>query len=189
MWGPERQPERKAILWIASIAVAMGWVYLHPKTQAPALEVVTPAGADDLAYNPWGKAPPPPAHAVTQAPRAMTLIRDDSGQFHLTASVNGRDIRFLVDTGADVVALTPQTAQDLGLGVRAEDYQPVLRTASGVGMGARVTLDSLAVPGRRLEHIRAVVAQGLGENLLGLSALRELGRMEMKGTAMTIVPD
>jgi aspartyl protease family protein len=140
-------------------------------------------------YNPWGKAAPVAQTAHAAPPQPQVLLRDASGQFHVTVTVNGRDTRFLVDTGADVVALTPQSAQDLGLHVAPQDYQPVLRTASGTGMGAPVWLDSVEVSGRRLDHQRAVVAQGLGENLLGQSVLRSLGRVELQGDTMVLVPN
>ena len=138
-------------------------------------------------YSPWGKTRADPVTHRAVEPRVLT--RDETGQFHVIATINGHDTRFLVDTGADLVALTPQTAQDLGLNVRPEDYQPVLRTASGVGMGAPVRLDSVEVSGRQLDAIRAVVAQGLSENLLGQSVLRQLGRVELKGDTMVLVPN
>jgi aspartyl protease family protein len=137
-------------------------------------------------YNPWGVTKKDPETNRPIEPKV--LARDASGQFHVTVAINGRDTRFLVDTGADLVALTPETASDLGLHLAPEDFRPVLRTASGTGMGAPVTLDSVEVSGRRLTHQRAVVAQGLSENLLGQSVLRNLGKVELKGDTMVLIP-
>ena len=81
------------------------------------------------------------------ATEALLLQRDSSGQFHLEASVNGAPVEFLVDTGADVVALTEQEALNLGLNVSEGDFQPVMKTASGVGYGAQIKLDELEVAG------------------------------------------
>lgn len=170
------------ILMLGAAAMAL---QRHAPSAAQAEAVA--ASSVDEPYNPWGKTQVSPVTHRAIEPRVLT--RDESGQFHLTATVNGRETRFLVDTGADLVALTEQTAQDLALGVRPEDYQPVLRTASGTGMGARVTLERVEVQGRRLSALRAVVAQGLSENLLGQSALRQLGRVELKGDTMVIEPD
>jgi aspartyl protease family protein len=195
MWGPERRPERRALSWLGGLLLGLGMIVLgpgHRRPAAPADQAAAPAPTAQLAatnepYNPWGKdTVSPMTHQVVE-PRVLT--RDESGQFHLNVTVNGRDIRFLVDTGADLVALTPQTAQDVGLNVLPGDYQPVLRTASGMGMGAVVSLDSVELVGRRLEHQRAVVAQGLSENLLGQSVLRHLGRVELKGDTMVLVPN
>ena len=115
---------------------------------------------------------------------ALLLERDASGQFHLEASVNGAPVEFLVDTGADIVALTEQEALNLGLNVAESDFQPVMKTASGVGYGAQIKLDEMEVAGERLRDVEAVVVKGLAINLLGQSALRKLGSVQLKGDNM-----
>jgi aspartyl protease family protein len=117
---------------------------------------------------------------------ALLLRRDSSGQFHINASLNGTDVRFLVDTGADLVALTEDDAQAMGLTVG--EMQPILQTASGVGYGAPVMIDELVVAGVELRNVQAVVAQGLSTNLLGQSVLRKLGGVSLKGDRMVIHP-
>ncbi|MBS3929949.1 MAG: TIGR02281 family clan AA aspartic protease [Sphingomonadales bacterium] len=117
---------------------------------------------------------------------ALLLKRDDSGQFHLTASVNGGDVRFLVDTGADMVALTEDTAEELGLTVG--EMQPIMQTASGVGYAAPVVIDEMVVAGVTMTNIDAVVAQGLSTNLLGQSVLGKLGSVNLQGDQMVIRP-
>src|SRR5436190_20362559 len=69
--------------------------------------------------------------ARTQPSNQTVIGRDASGQFHLSLLVNGQEAGFLVDTGADTVALTVEDAERLGLGVEAMDFQPITRTAAG----------------------------------------------------------
>ena len=118
--------------------------------------------------------------------QALLLRRDQSGQFHLDASVNGTAVNFLVDTGADLLALTEAEAASLNLNVSPGDFEPVMQTASGVGYGAAVTLDEVEVAGVTLHDVDAVVVQGLTVNLLGQSVLRKLGGVELKGDRMII---
>jgi aspartyl protease family protein len=118
--------------------------------------------------------------------QALRLKRDSSGQFHVNAAVNGESVRFLVDTGADVVALTFEEAETLGLVVG--EMQPIMQTASGVGYGAPLVLDEIEVGGTVLHNVEAVVVQDLATNLLGQSVLRRLGGVELKGDRMTIRP-
>lgn len=119
---------------------------------------------------------------------ALLLLRDGSGQFHLTAGVNGGEVEFLVDTGADMVALTEEEAQGLGIGLSPSDFEPMMQTASGVANGAKVKLDEFEVAGVLLHDVDAVVVQGLTTNLLGQSVLRQLGGIELKGDKMLIHP-
>ena len=116
------------------------------------------------------------------------LLRDGSGQFHLTARVNGEDTPFLIDTGADIVALTVGDAQRLGVQVDQSEFQPLMRTASGTGRGALVQLRSLEVAGHEFTNVTAVVMEGLEVNLLGQSVLRRFGSLEMSGDRMVIRP-
>ena len=120
---------------------------------------------------------------------ALMLRRDSSGQFRLEASVNGVPVEFLVDTGADIVALTEEEAANLNLSVFEGDFQPAMQTASGVGYGAKVRLDEMEVAGERLRDVEAVVVKGLTVNLLGQSALRKLGSVQLKGDRMIIRPN
>lgn len=119
---------------------------------------------------------------------AMVLQRDGSGQFHLTASVDNREVSFLVDTGADVVALTEETASALGKLPREDEFQPVMKTASGTGYGAPVVLDSVEVGGETFRNVEAVVMKGLETNLMGQSVLGRMGKVELRGDSMVIQP-
>lgn len=144
--------------------------------------------ADSASTGPAAPAPTQSASAAVSDAQALVLRRDGSGQFHVTALVEGQDVRFLVDTGADVVALTIDEAEQLGLPVDPGSFQPMMQTASGVGYGAPVTIDSLEVGGQEFRSVPAVVVEGLTVNLLGQSVLRQLGKVELSGDRMIIRP-
>jgi aspartyl protease family protein len=118
--------------------------------------------------------------------QGLVLRRNAGGQFHLTAQVNGEDVDFLVDTGADVVALTVDTAELLGLDVSREGFAPIGRTASGVTDVKRIRLERVEIDGRQFRNVDAAIVQDLSSNLLGQSLLRRLGGVELRGDRMTI---
>ena len=148
---------------------------LAPQADAPAAEVETAAAAPTARE-------PDSWHET----RALTLKRDSTGQFHINAGVNGERVRFLVDTGADTVALTVEDAEALGLNYG--EMQPIMQTASGVGYGAPVQIEEIEVGGTVVRNVDAIVAQDLGVNLLGQSVLRQLGGVELSGDRMVIRP-
>lgn len=129
-----------------------------------------------------------PARAHSGEGRVLTLTRDSSGQFTLNADVNGDAVEFLVDTGADIVALTEAEAEELGILPSEDEFQPTMQTASGTGYAAPVVLEELEIAGQRLHGVDAVVVKDLSTNLLGQSALRQLGSVELKGDKMVIKP-
>jgi aspartyl protease family protein len=185
---------------LAMLAMAM-----HSGTMRRAGTQISTAqpGAESTAINPWSKdAPPPsrwkfvnansPASATSAArndnPGSAVIARDSSGHFRITGRVNGQDTEFLVDTGADIVSLTRDEAQRLGIFVSSSDFRPMLRTASGSADAAPVRIDSLTIGGTELRNVDAVVVDGLGTNLLGQSALRRLGKLEQDGDRMAFSP-
>ncbi len=119
----------------------------------------------------------------------IQIPRDSSGQFHLRAKVNGAEERFLIDTGADVVALTVEAAESAGLPVDPANFTAIMQTASGEGLGARFRVDDFEVGGKHFRDLDVVVMEGLETNLLGQSVLRKFGKVELRGDRMVISHD
>ncbi len=118
-------------------------------------------------------------------PQTATLSVGAGGHFFTEGQVNGGAVRFVVDTGATVIALPASDAQRLRINYRAG--QPTItHTAGGPTPAWLVTLDSVRVGGIELQGVQAVVLeQGLPIALLGNSFL---GRMDMRrdGQTMTL---
>lgn len=147
---------------------------------APAMTATTAAPSSSSAS-------PAPAGAGF-APEGIRIERDGSGQFHLDLLVNAVSTRFLIDTGADVVALTEADARAAGIQVSPSDYQQILQTASGQGWGAPIRIDRLEIGRTELRDIDAVVVRDLSVSLLGQSVLRRIGRVELRGDQILIEP-
>lgn len=125
-------------------------------------------------------AAPPPSAAV---------LKGADGHFWAEGQVNGEPVRFLVDTGATAVALTPQDAERLGFRPQDLDYSYRVTTAGGRSRAAAVTLSSVSVDGARLEDVGAlVIEKGLDTSLLGMSYLGRLARFEATREALFLQP-
>ena len=104
------------------------------------------------------------------------------GSFYLTAEINGREINFLVDTGASQVALTREDADTIGLPVHQLDYSGHVRTANGVARISYITIDDITIGGNVINDVQGhVVDAPLFTSLLGMSFLRKLAGYEVKG--------
>jgi aspartyl protease family protein len=117
------------------------------------------------------------------------VAKGPDGHFWADAEVNGKPVRFLVDTGATAVALTPEDAERLG--IRTADLKPGynVTTVGGSARAAAVTLASVSVNGARLENVQAmVVADGLDVSLLGMSYLGRLTRFEATRDTLRFEP-
>ena len=108
---------------------------------------------------------------------AISKARD--GQFWVDARVNNSSIKFLVDTGASIVALTPLDAQKAGIALGNLQYTVPINTAAGQIMAASTRLSLISVGNVTVYNVRAVIIpKGLSHSLLGMSYLGELQRVE-----------
>lgn len=127
--------------------------------------------------------------AGAPTPGSGAVAKGPDGHFWADAEVNGQPVRFLVDTGATAVALTPRDAERLG--IRPADLKAGYRitTASGASQASAVTLASVSVNGAKLTNVQAlVVTDGLDVSLLGMSYLGRLTRFEATRDTLRFEP-
>lgn len=115
--------------------------------------------------------------------QSTVLAADGRGHYFAEGGINGKPIRFVVDTGATVVALPASEALRLGIDYR-KGRPGSTRTAGGVVPVYRVVLDTVRVGAIELHAVDGlVIEQGLDVALLGMSFL---SRVEMKNEGQTM---
>lgn len=117
----------------------------------------------------------------------VALPRAADGHFYSDAQVNGSPVRFLVDTGASVVALTGADARAAGLDWSAAEIHEVAQGATGPVAGIRVTLDRIALGGHEARDVDAVIVpEGLPVSLLGQSFLSTVKSVRIEQGRMVL---
>jgi aspartyl protease family protein len=115
----------------------------------------------------------------------LTLSADTVGQFWTIGQVNGKSVRFLVDTGATSIALPASAARAMGIEY-TKGQRGVAATAGGAVPAWRVSLDSVSIGTITLYGIEASVLEGgLDVALLGMSFLNRVA-MKRDGAQMTL---
>ncbi len=132
-------------------------------------------------------AAPPARSEARPAPNALVYRADGSGHFLVDASVNGAPVRFLVDTGATAVTLSPEDARAAGL-VRAElDFSETVTTAHGMARAAATTLRDVRLQQLELDDVPALVMeQPMPVSLLGMSFLKRLNGYSIRDGVLTM---
>jgi aspartyl protease family protein len=115
------------------------------------------------------------------------IYADDRGMFHSVGTINGRTVRFLVDTGATTVAMNKSQARQLGVDYRMKGERIVVSTASENVKGYRVRLKSVSLGRIKQKDVEAMVIDGdhPGPILLGMSFLGNL-KVDKSGGVMSI---
>ncbi len=115
----------------------------------------------------------------------VMLTADARGHFFTTGTVNGTSVRFMVDTGASGIALSPSDARRIGIDL-SRGERGMASTANGVAPFVRVTLDTVRVGDITVHNVEAGVVQNeMPYALLGMSFLNRM-EMQREGSTMTL---
>ncbi|MBV9993609.1 MAG: TIGR02281 family clan AA aspartic protease [Caulobacteraceae bacterium] len=128
-----------------------------------------------------------PAYAVARSPRSLTIDQSADGHFYVVVQADGQNIRFMIDTGASDVVLSPQDASRIGLDLQSLRFDEPSATANGVGYGAPAVVRSLAVGPIRLSDVPVSIDRApMATSLLGMSFLRRLESFEVRGSQLIL---
>ncbi len=118
-----------------------------------------------------GRATAANAEPQSSYPRTASVPRGANGHFETDATVDGRRMGFMIDTGATVVALRQQEAARLGIHPAPREYTAKVTTANGIIMAAPVELSRVELGGIVVRNVAALVLpdEALAQNLLGMS--------------------
>jgi aspartyl protease family protein len=116
----------------------------------------------------------------------VSLQRSSDRHFYATASVNGHDVRFLVDTGASEIALTEDDARKVGIKFDPDRYELLGEGASGFVRGQYVKLDTIQLDGIHEDGVKAVVVEGAAVSLLGQPFLENIDEIVIRKGEMLL---
>jgi aspartyl protease family protein len=148
-----------------------------------ALLIVTIAGgaAAGLLWPTYGSKPAAAPDSIE-----VTLQRSSDRHFYAEAEINGKPVRFLVDTGASEIALTEEDAAKAGIAVDPARYELLGQGASGIVRGQYVELKRLKLDGIAQEDAKAVVIQGATISLLGQPFLEDVDEIVIRKGEMIL---
>ncbi|MGL5838776.1 MAG: aspartyl protease family protein, partial [Sphingorhabdus sp.] len=97
--------DAKQLAPLFALVIAIGWFFPHEevpqpvgvsvKAASPQIAAISSPSGPDLGYDP------------------VIIDRTPNGHFYTTANIRGNQVRFLIDTGASMIALTGEDARAL----------------------------------------------------------------------------
>lgn len=109
------------------------------------------------------------------------------GHFWVEAELNGKDVRFLVDSGATMTTIGRQTAERIGVEVSPKATQ-VVRTGNGFVQMWNGRVDHLRIESLERRNLAIHVAASDSLNVLGMNFLSSLERWGVEGRWLVLVP-
>ncbi len=118
----------------------------------------------------------------------LRIRRDEDGHFWVNGEVNGRPVRFLVDSGATVTTLSRGTAERTGVEPRG-GFGVMVETANGTTMVDRGRADTLKVGPIERRDVAVHISSSLGDtNLIGMNFLSTLSAWSVEGSTLVLRP-
>ena len=110
----------------------------------------------------------------------------DDGHFYVDASVNGRPVRFMVDSGASVTTISVADARAAGIAL--DGRRAVVSTANGPAAVTQSYAGRLEIGSISRTDFPVDISQQDGMNLLGMNFLSTLRGWRVEGTYLVLQP-
>jgi len=108
------------------------------------------------------------------------------GHFWVDAKLNGKDVKFLVDSGATMTTVDRDTAKAAGIDV-PEQRDQFVRTGNGIIRVASARASEIEVGGIKRNDVGLQVANNDDLNVLGMNFLSSLSRWSVEGRWLVLV--
>jgi len=127
-----------------------------------------------------------PAQGVETGPKSIAFSAEADGHYHVYGAVDGSSVRFLVDSGASDIVLSPADARMLGMQPEYLDYTMIAQTANGTVRGAPIRIKTLKVGPIVMRDVPATVNEAeMPVSLLGMEFLRRLSAWGVQNGRLT----
>lgn len=128
-----------------------------------------------------------PGTAVQTSASEMVISASEGGGFHVYGKINDTPVRFLVDTGASAIVLSPADARRMGIDFSSLTFDRPYETANGIGYGASTVVDELTVGHIRLAKVRVSInGAAMSSSLLGMTFLNRMKSFNISGRKLIL---
>ena len=124
---------------------------------------------------------------VEQVAPGETRIRlAGDGHFWVNAEVNGKRVRFLVDSGATTTSISNETARRVGIELRG-GFPAIVQTANGTVTVDRGRADTISIGDIERRNVAVHVSEAFGDlNVLGMNVLSSLSSWGVEGRTLVL---
>ena len=116
----------------------------------------------------------------------LRIAMAEDGHFWVNGEINGRPARFLVDSGATVTTIGPETAREAG--VERSGGRSLVDTANGVSEVDRGTAERLTLGPIERRDFGLFIAREDATNVIGMNFLSTLSRWSVEGRTLVLRP-
>ena len=116
----------------------------------------------------------------------LRIAMAEDGHFYANGQLNGRDVRFLIDSGATVTTIGPETAR--AAGVEPTGERTMVDTANGIANVDRGRAERLTVGNIERLDFPVFIMRADETNVIGMNFLSSLARWSVEGRTLVMRP-
>jgi aspartyl protease family protein len=124
---------------------------------------------------------------MVRAGETLRIRKSEDGHFWVQAKVNGKESRLMVDSGATVTTLSPETARRAGI-APSDAFKALVSTANGVVMVQRGRAERFAVGDIVREDFPVHLSDSDDTDLIGMNFLSTLSGWSVEGDWLVLRP-
>lgn len=98
----------------------------------------------------------------------MEIRQHRDGHYHISGTINDAPVTFMIDTGATLTSLSPDTAKRAGI---VDCKQSTFKTANGAVTGCVASVAQLTLGNYQMQNINVAVMPNMQVDLLGMNVL------------------
>jgi aspartyl protease family protein len=124
---------------------------------------------------------------VVAVGKALRIRKSMDGHFWVNSDLNGRKIRFLVDSGATVTSISARTAA--AAGIETDGFPVLVQTANGMVEARLGRAERLKVGSIERRNLAVQVSDSFGDTqVLGMNFLSSLSGWSVEGQWLVLKP-
>ena len=128
-----------------------------------------------------------PSRGFQKQLNTISFPISSDGHFYIRAHVNGTPVRFLVDTGASHIVLSPEDARKTGFDPDNLKFDRFFETANGRVRGGSIRISDFKIKDFYFKEIGASVnGADMRESLLGMTFFKRLESYHVKDDILTL---
>ncbi len=118
----------------------------------------------------------------------VTISKSADGHFWATVNIGRVSRRMLIDSGATVTAISPETAAAAGIDAEADKFGTVIDTANGATIARRATAPLITIGSIKARNIDVLVGKNFSDGeVIGMNFLSALQSWRVEGDRMILV--
>ena len=124
---------------------------------------------------------------VVPAGETLRIKQGDDGHFRVDGIINGEKIRFLIDSGATLTAISASSAERAGI-KPSGGFPTLVNTANGVTSMKRGRIERLGVGTIERKELAIWISEDDEMNVLGMNFLSSLSGWGVEGQWLVLKP-